>query len=99
RFAYDSLSRLADESIEPRSAFHPELFAPSATIPAELIPHRQAAINAATGDLKLPTRARTYLYDLSGNRQKERPSAGGDVEYLVHPLLDQYESRDGVAFT
>lgn len=98
RFAYDSLYRIAHE-FKPDSVetFNLASFFPATTQIASLIPDRQTAMTNLSGSLELPLMAKTYDYDLVGNRNIERLENGNDVNYVTNPL-DQYESRNGVNF-
>lgn len=96
-YSYDSVYRLAHQASSARSPFDPTTFAPAATVLPDPIPNRQAALDALITSLALPPGARTFDYDLVGNREREN-LADGNIAYTVNPL-NQYTSRDGTTFT
>jgi RHS repeat-associated protein len=97
-FAYDSFYRLVNEVAENRTAFNPALLAPATSVLPAPIPNRQVELDNLIGSLALPPGAKTFSYDLVGNRENERLADGEIVAYNVNEL-DQYTTRDGTTFT
>ena len=94
RFSYDSLYQLRRETPASVPLFNADTLAPTAAIPADPIPNRQAQIDQIIGPLSDTDGGATFDYDLAGNRLRERADGGQVTDYGVD-ALDEYQSRGG----